>query len=60
MGNKPWSTHEIHIIQKGFHRIPDFILASKLPGRSVLAIAQKRRNMGLKYVQEWMNEKING
>jgi len=60
MGNHHWTDYETKIIEDGFHHIPDFTLADKLPGRSVLAISQKRRNMGLKYTQEWINKKVNG
>jgi len=58
MGNKHWTIHEIHIVQKSFHVMPDFATAKFLPGRSSCAIACKRRNMGLKYTQEWMNEQM--
>jgi len=58
MGNHHWTDEEIKIITEGFHHIPDFILVDKLPGRSILAISQKRRNMGYKYTQEWLNEHI--
>jgi len=58
MGNKHWTIHEIHIIQKAFHVMPDYAAAKQLPGRTPLAIACKRRKMNLKYTQEWMNEQM--
>lgn len=38
--------------------MPDFEISRFIPERSILAISQKRRNMGLKYTQEWMNEQV--
>lgn len=58
MGNHHWTIHEIHIIQKAFHVTPDFATAKLLPGRTVCAIACKRRHLKLKYTQEWMNEQM--
>ncbi|MFA6016557.1 MAG: hypothetical protein WC744_00525 [Patescibacteria group bacterium] len=58
MGNHHWSVQEIHIVQKCFHVMPDFEISRFIPERSILAISQKRRNMGLKYTQEWMNEQV--
>ena len=58
MGSHHWARREINIIRKFFHVKPDYEISNYLPGRSVLAIAQKRRNMGLKYTQEWMNEQV--
>lgn len=38
--------------------MPDFAMISLLPGRTVCGIACKRRKMGLKYKQEWINEQL--
>ena len=58
MGNHHWRTEEVNIIARGFHHIPDKELIRKLPGRTILTISQKRRNMRLKYTQEWINEQV--
>jgi len=58
MGNHHWSIHEIHIIQKQFKIMPDFVMVRLLPGRTACAIACKRRTLNLKYTQEWMNEQM--
>lgn len=56
MENHHWTIHEIHIIQKNFKIMPDFAMVKFLLGRSVCAIACKRRHLNLRYTQEWMNE----
>lgn len=58
MGNKHWTIHEIHVIQKSFHVMPDYATAKFLPGRTPCAIACKRRHLNLKYSQEWINEQL--
>lgn len=58
MGNRHWTNKEIEIIKQSFHVMPDFATANLLPGRSVCAIACKRRALNLKYIREWMNEQM--
>lgn len=58
MGNHHWSIHEIHIIKKQFKIMPDFAMVKFLPGRTPCAIACKRRKIGLKYNQKWINEQL--
>lgn len=56
MGNHHWVRHELNILRKGFQNTPDFLLVNSLTGRSRCALAFKRRRLGLKYSQEWINE----
>ena len=58
MGNHHWTIHEIHIIKKSFHVMPDRVTVKLIPGRTSIAIACKRRALNLKYTQEWMNEQL--
>ena len=58
MGNHHWTIHETHIVKKNFKIMPDFAIAIFLPGRTVCAIACKRRKLNLKYKQEWINEQL--
>ena len=56
MGNHHWTPHELNILRKGFQNTPDFLLVNALKSRSCCALAFKRRRLGLKYTQEWINE----
>lgn len=58
MGNKHWSKKEINIIRNNYKKIPDGELVRYLPRRTPCAIACERREMGLKYSQEFINTEI--
>ena len=58
MGGNKFTKSEIKKIRAGFQQIPDEEIARNLPGRTPLGVAARRRRLGLKYTQEFLNQKV--